>query len=281
MFAGATEGATQGQMQRMLFDRQDRLDALREQQMNLQRDQMTQDNEVKRAGAVKGFIQGAADFFKMTGDKNATIRFWNQNAQKYGLGQISDLAPTEEPDKWQVHTVEGQAYFVRMPKAQGQAPEIVSANIPKSPKRQFEDVSAGYKTDKILTGTKEEAEAAAGIQAPSSDRKQTTPEQAMKRKLAVLESLYKLEKGGVDPAMAAIAKSFDPAFNPQAGLDPALKQRITEQAEAEIAQMDAIIKGGSAGAEGGSLEVSLVGKPAGRYRAGGRIIKWDGTKVIE
>jgi hypothetical protein len=123
--------------------------------------------------------------------------------------------------------------------------------------------------------------AAAGVRLPAEKTaKIMTPMQAMKRKTELLTSRVKLLKGN---EMDALLATLNPNYQPGSSVDDKTKQAVDAQIEAEIAQLDQIISGGSgqqqAGAgQGGS---SLAGKPPGRYRVNGQVVKWDGQKVIQ
>ena len=108
MLSGATEGMARGQLQRMMWDRdQDRWN----QQMDLKREALGVSDERTQVAAREGFIKGAMNFWKATGDAEATKRFWNQNAPQYGLERIATFQPID-PSTLHVHFENGRGLVV-------------------------------------------------------------------------------------------------------------------------------------------------------------------------
>jgi hypothetical protein len=120
--------------------------------------------------------------------------------------------------------------------------------------------------------------AAAGVRLPAEKTaKIMTPMQAMKRKTELLTSRVKLNE------MDALIASLNPGYKPGSSVDDKTKQAVEAQIDAEIAELDGIIegRGGQRQAATGQGGNPLAGKPPGRYRVNGQVIKWDGTKVVE
>ena len=281
MLSGATEGVAQGHLQKMLLDRDE---SRWNQGMELKREQLGLTAENKRATAVDGFIKGAMNFYKATGNAEATKQFWNQNAPQYGLERIATFQPID-PSTLQVHFENGRGLVVN--KLTGAArlvtgPDGDAFQMPRTAGQQADELAGQTRLD-MMTGAEVDPNvaAAAGVRLPTERAAKTmTPMQAMKRKTDLLTSRVKLLKGNEIDALLA---TLNPNYQPGSSVDDKTKQAVDAQIEAEIAQLDQIISGGSgqqqAGAgQGGS---SLAGKPPGRYRVNGQVVKWDGQKVIQ
>lgn len=288
MFDKTTEGVVQGQLQRMLLDREDRQDALRERRLNeemeYRRDALGINAESKKQAQMKGFIDGAMNFYKTTGNAEATKNFWNQNAPQYGLARIDSFRPIDT-NNMQVHFEGGRGILVN--KNDGTVTPLTTSSgqeyaAPQTYKQQADEMAGRTRLD-VMTGAEVDPNvaAAAGVRLPTERAAKTmTPMQAMKRKTDLLTSRVKLLKGNEIDALLA---TLNPNYQPGSSVDDKTKQAVDAQIEAEIAQLDQIISGGSgqqqAGAgQGGS---SLAGKPPGRYRVNGQVVKWDGQKVIK
>lgn len=281
MLSGATEGVAQGHLQKMLLDRDENR---WNQGMELKHEQLGLTAENKRATAVDGFIKGAMNFYKATGNAEATKQFWNQNAPQYGLERIATFQPID-PSTLQVHFENGRGLVVN--KLTGAArlvtgPDGDAFQMPRTAGQQADELAGRTRLD-VMTGAEVDPNvaAAAGVRLPTERAAKTmTPMQAMKRKTDLLTSRVKLLKGN---EMDALLATLNPNYQPGSSVDDKTKQAVDAQIEAEIAQLDQIISGGSgqqqAGAgQGGS---SLAGKPPGRYRVNGQVVKWDGQKVIQ
>lgn len=308
---GISRGMLQGQLYRMMLDRQDRRDALAErrldQQAELQREQIAATKETRQASAANSFVEGAVKFYKATGNAEATKNFWNQNASRYGLMQIDQFQPIDQ-DQLQVHFENGTGVVVN--KTKGTVSPLTTTGgqayqAPRTLKDQAEDFAAQTKLDMMTGGEVDpNVAAAAGVKLPTEKTAKTmTPMQAMKRKTDLLTSRVKLLKGN---EMDALLASLNPNYQPGASIDDKTKQAVDAQIETEIAELDKIISsGGNAVQPGGSRTTTIApattikstsldqnqigkvngllkGKPANVYTFdGGKIVvKWDGQRVI-
>lgn len=301
MFDKTTEGVVQGQMQRMLLDREDRQDALRERRLNeemeYRRDALGINAESKKQAQMKGFIDGAMNFYKTTGNAEATKNFWNQNAPQYGLMQIDRFEPIDQ-DQLQVHFENGAGILVN--KTKGTVSPLTSGGqpwqAPRTLKQQAEDFEAETKIGEMSSGDPDRALPAAGITTGGRGR-QMTPDAAMKEKIHALESLKKIKAGDGDNLYAQIvAKNLGIDYQ-KATQDPEINRRLEDVITKQIERLDAIIGGQSPTSSTGATIRStaldqnqtvkvnglLKGKPANVYTFdGGKIVvKWDGQRVIQ
>jgi hypothetical protein len=278
MLSGATGGMARGQLQRMMWDRdQDRWN----QQMDLKREALRVSDERTQVAAREGFIKGAMNFWKATGDAEATKRFWNQNAPQYGLERIATFQPID-PSTLQVHFENGRGLVVN--KLTGAArlvtgPDGDAFQMPRTAGQQADELAGQTRLD-MMSGAEVDptVAAAAGVRLPAEKTaKIMTPMQAMKRKTELLTSRVKLNE------MDALIASLNPGYKPGSSVDDKTKQAVEAQIDAEIAELDGIIegRGGQRQAATGQGGNPLAGKPPGRYRVNGQVIKWDGTKVVE
>jgi len=281
MLSGATGGMARGQLQRMMWDRdQDRWN----QQMDLKREALGVSDERTQVAAREGFIKGAMNFWKATGDAEATKRFWNQNAPQYGLERIATFQPID-PSTLQVHFENGRGLVVN--KLTGAArlvtgPDGDAFQMPRTAGQQADELAGQTRLD-MMSGAEVDptVAAAAGVRLPAEKTaKIMTPMQAMKLKMELLTSRVKLLKGN---EMDALIASLNPGYKPGSSVDDKTREAVEAQIDAKIAELDGIIegRGGQRQAATGQGGNPLAGKPPGRYRVNGQVIKWDRTKVVE
>lgn len=272
MLSGATKGVAQGHLQEMLLDRDE---SRWNQGMELKREQLGLTAENKRATAVDGFIKGAMNFYKATGNAEATKQFWNQNAPQYGLERIATFQPID-PSTLQVHFENGRGLLVN--KLTGEARLVVGPDsdvfqMPQTAGQQADELAGRTRLD-MMSGREVDptVAAAAGVRLPA--------EQAMKRKTELLISKIKLFKGN---EMDALIASLNPGYKPGSSVDDKTKQAVEAQIDAEIAELDGIIegRGGQRQAATGQVGNPLAGRPPGRYRIKGQVVGWDGNRVVE
>jgi hypothetical protein len=281
MLSGATEGVAQGHLQKMLLDRDE---SRWNQGMELKREQLGLTAENKRATAVDGFIKGAMNFYKATGNAEATKQFWNQNAPQYGLERIATFQPTD-PGMLQIHFENGRGLVVN--KLTGAArlvtgPDGDAFQMPRTAGQQADELAGQTRLD-MMSGAEvgPTVAAAAGVRLPAEKTaKIMTPMQAMKRKTELLTSRVKLLKGN---EMDALIASLNPGYKPGSSVDDKTREEVEAQIDAEIAELDGIIggRGGQRQAATGQGGNPLAGKPPGRYRVNGQVVKWDGNRVVE
>lgn len=281
MLSGATEGVAHGHLQKMLWDRDE---SRWNQGMELKREQLGLTAENKRATAVDGFIKGAMNFYKATGNAEATKQFWNQNAPQYGLERISTFQPID-PSTLQVHFENGRGLVVN--KLTGAArlvtgPDGDAFQMPRTAGQQADELAGRTRLD-MMSGREVDptVAAAAGVRLPAEKTAKTmTPMQAMKRKTELLTSRVKLLKGN---EMDALIASLNPGYKPGSSVDDKTREEVEAQIDAEIAELDGIIggRGGQRQAATGQGGNPLAGRPPGRYRVNGQVVKWDGNRVVE
>jgi hypothetical protein len=277
---GMSQGLVQAPLMVRMMQREDKQDALRKQQVEAQAQQS------KLAGQ-HSFITGASEFYKNIGDPDALKTLWNSHASDYGLPQLDNIKPI---GKSQLHVVtlgpEGQQVPYSFDLATN---TITPAKLPggaqytpeKSLEAQAKDASAATRLG-MMGGEEVDptVAAAAGVHLPSVTTKPLTAVEAAKKKLELTASLDKLDKAG---EMDALLASVSPNYVPGQKLDPKTKNELTNQIQTQVfPELDRIIAGGGKATAGvGQVGNPLSGKPAGRYKVNGQVVKWDGSKVIQ
>jgi hypothetical protein len=279
MASNMSEGLVKAPLMERMMKREDTQDLQRQQ---LQ-DATLQDHEIKRKA---GFMTGAMNFYKVTRDPTATLKFWNEEAPKIGLPKLTSIDPDpSDPDSIKIThvTTDGQQvpYIANVSKgtiAPFKTQQGTAFSPQKSAKQLADEQAAGVR-GLIMSGQEVDPNVAAGagVRLPTDQKPEYTPAAAYKRltELSVVES--KIDKASVMDAMIAtlIGK---PELVGQP-MDPSIKNSLKSQIAAERDYVNSYI--GSGGGGQSRADTTLQGKRPGRYRIGNQIIKWDGQQVIQ